>query len=147
PTDDFTPAPVLVTFKRVQYNAGDADHDNVLDPGETWQYTSAAAVSRQVHAGPFVNYATVTGTSPAGPACAPDPAYPVGTPQEVIPKKAGNAANPLQPTKVEDADDILHPRPLPVGTPVVWTYLVTNPGSSPLTNVVIVDDNGTATTA
>ena len=30
-----------------------------------------------------------------------------------------------------------------VGSTVVWTYIVTNPGSEPVANVVVVDDNGT----
>src|SRR5205823_5329210 len=61
--DDFTPAAVLVTFRGQQYNTGDANHNNLLDPGETWRYTSAGVASRQVQAGPYGNYATVTATS------------------------------------------------------------------------------------
>ena len=29
------------------------------------------------------------------------------------------------------------------GAPVTWTYVVTNPGTVPLANVVVRDDNGT----
>jgi hypothetical protein len=39
-TDDFSPAPVLSGG----YNLGDLDHDNRLDPGEAWLYTSKSVV-------------------------------------------------------------------------------------------------------
>ena len=104
-------------------------------------------VSRQVQAGVYGNTATVTATGSSGTAFALDPAYHLGTTQGVILKKAVNAANPLPPTAAEDADDILNPKPIPAGTPVVWTYLVTNPNSTPLTITSLVDDNGTITTA
>jgi len=32
---------------------------------------------------------------------------------------------------------------IPVGDTVTWTYIVTNPGSVNLTNIVVIDDNGT----
>jgi hypothetical protein len=32
---------------------------------------------------------------------------------------------------------------LPIGSNVTWTYSVTNPGDLPLSNVTLVDDNGT----
>src|SRR2546423_95679 len=32
---------------------------------------------------------------------------------------------------------------VPVGSTVIFTYIVTNPGTMPLANVVVVDDNGT----
>ena len=137
PADDFFP----------QYASGDANTNNLLDPGETWLYTSAGVVSRLVQAGVYGNTATVAATGSAGTAFALDPAYHLGTTQGVILKKAVNAANPLAPTAAEDADDVLNPRKLVFGTPVVWTYLVTNPGSAPLTITSLVDDHGTATTA
>ena len=48
-------------------------------------------------------------------------------------------------TNDEDADD--PPGPLvPVGAPVTWTYVVTNPGNIPLEEVVVTDDRGVVLT-
>ena len=46
------------------FNAGDTDQDNLLDVGETWQYTASHTVTQaELDAGtPIVNTATVTGT-------------------------------------------------------------------------------------
>ena len=59
--DPFTTneAPVLVGG----FNAGDTDQDNLLDVGETWQYTASHTVTQaELDAGTaIVNTATVTG--------------------------------------------------------------------------------------
>ena len=61
-SDPFTTneAPVLVGG----FNAGDTDQDNLLDVGETWQYTASHTVTQaELDAGTaIVNTATVTGT-------------------------------------------------------------------------------------
>ena len=46
------------------FNAGDTDQDNLLDVGETWQYTASHTVTQaELDAGTaIVNTATVTGT-------------------------------------------------------------------------------------
>ena len=49
--DDFTPA----------FVSGDTNQDGVLDPDETWLYTSAGVVDYQVVAGQHANVATVIG--------------------------------------------------------------------------------------
>src|SRR5262249_22195215 len=56
-----------------------------------------------------------------------------------------NAADPLHPTPAEDANDPANPRPLLVGTNVVWTYLLTNPGTVAMAVTSITDDAGTPT--
>ncbi len=46
------------------FNTGDTDQDNLLDVGETWQYTASHQVTQaELDAGTaIVNTATVTGT-------------------------------------------------------------------------------------
>jgi hypothetical protein len=51
--DDFSPAPVLSGG----FNVGDTDQDNLLDPGETWQYQETGTAML----GLYGNVATVTG--------------------------------------------------------------------------------------
>ena len=53
-----------------------------------------------------------------------------------------NALDPIRPTAIEDANDPDNPRILTVGTSAVWTYLVTNPGTVPVT-LDVTDDAGT----
>src|SRR5262249_31147155 len=131
--DDFTP----------RYVGGDDNHNNKLDPGETWLFTSAD-VSYQVQAGLYGNTATVTATSSTGQtATASDPAYHRGVDTPLVVQKAVNVADPLHPTPAEDANDAANPRLLAVGTNVVWTYLLTNPGTVPLTVSSFRDDAGT----
>jgi hypothetical protein len=50
--DDFSPTAVLSSG----FNVGDIDQDNILDPGETWQYTATGTVQ----AGEYENTATVS---------------------------------------------------------------------------------------
>ena len=61
-SDPFTTneAPVLVGT----FNVGDTDQDNLLDVGETWQYTASHQVTQaELDAGTaIVNTATATGT-------------------------------------------------------------------------------------
>ena len=61
-SDPFTTneAPVLIGT----FNVGDTDQDNLLDVGETWQYTASHTVTQaELDAGTaIVNTATVTGT-------------------------------------------------------------------------------------
>ncbi|MDX1928945.1 MAG: SdrD B-like domain-containing protein [Pirellulaceae bacterium] len=61
--DDFNPPPVLVTFSGQQYNTGDTDRDNLLDPGEQWRYIYGPIV---VSEGLQTNVATVVGTPVGG---------------------------------------------------------------------------------
>src|SRR5262249_30135627 len=59
PVDDFAPAPVLSGG----FNVGDTNHNNTLDFGEAWLYTSAGVRSYQAKTGLYGNTATVTVTS------------------------------------------------------------------------------------
>src|SRR5205823_5045468 len=85
--DDFTPNPVLQTG--TTFNVGDTNHNNQLDPGETWQYASSGAASYQVQGGLYVNIATVTATGTNGKTVnASDPNYHFGTTPSLFVLKA-----------------------------------------------------------
>jgi len=58
-SDDFAPLPV----QRGQNNVGDTDRDGLLDPGETWLYTSAGVYKTVLPQGEYVNVAQVVGTN------------------------------------------------------------------------------------
>src|SRR5262249_10641083 len=101
-------------------------------------------VSYQVQRGLYGNTATVTATASTGQTVtASDPAYLRGTDTLLVVQKAINAADPLHPTPAEDANDAANPRLLPNDTNVIWTYLLTNPGTSSLTVTSFRDDAGT----
>ncbi|MDO9285445.1 MAG: hypothetical protein Q7U26_11145 [Aquabacterium sp.] len=57
PGDDFRPVPV----QRGANIAGDTDKDGLLDPGETWLYTSAGVYTIAPVSGAYVNVAQVSG--------------------------------------------------------------------------------------
>ena len=56
--DDFAPLPV----QRGQNNVGDANRNGLLDPGETWLYTSAGVYKTVLPQGAYVNVAQVVAT-------------------------------------------------------------------------------------
>src|SRR5262249_49245302 len=43
------------------HNIGDVNNNGLLDPGETWQFTSVGVVTRTAQAGQYTNNAVVTG--------------------------------------------------------------------------------------
>ncbi|WP_435526268.1 DUF7507 domain-containing protein [Microbacterium elymi] len=59
-SDDFAPAPVLVTWAGAQYNAGDLDHDGLMDVGETWLFRATTVVG----VGAYRNTAAAVVTEP-----------------------------------------------------------------------------------
>ena len=125
------------------YVSGDANNSGMLDPTEVWLYSSASVKSFQATNSEFYgNIATVTVTNASGdPVTASDPAYLLGTTPRIFVQKAINAVNPMSPTPAELA--VSTPRLLPVGTPVVWTYQVTDLGDAPVKVTSVRDDNGT----
>src|SRR5262249_23897187 len=76
---------------------------------------------------------------------ASDPNYHFGTNTILRVQKDINAVDPLHPTAAGDANDPNNPRQLVVGTNVVWTYLLTNPGLVPLTINSVKNDATTFT--
>jgi large repetitive protein len=85
-------------------------------------------------AGQYGNLATVTGTDPIGQTPSDDdPSHYFGVRSAIDIEKSTNG---------EDADAPTGPL-VAAGGNVSWTYVVTNPGNVPLSNVVVRDDNGT----
>ncbi|UWQ93699.1 hypothetical protein K3727_21740 (plasmid) [Rhodobacteraceae bacterium M382] len=127
---------------------GDLNNDGLLDQGEVWLYTSEDVADYTVVAGAYSNTATVTARGTRGPAIsASDENHHIGQiivdPEpSVVVEKAINAADPLNPTTAEDADT--GPGPLlDIGSPIRWTYLVTNNGVVSVSLDALTDDMGT----
>ena len=103
--DDFTPAAVCVG----PYNVGDTDHDNLLDVGEIWHYTSVgtAGGGAKAQAGLHTNVVTAVGTDSRLTARTHN-RYRFGQlfwqDSTIRIEKAINAENPVNPTRYEDAD-------------------------------------------
>ncbi len=135
PADDFHPV----------YVSGDQNGNGYLDHNEVWLYTSAGVAGAQsvALAGLHGNVAQVIATVGSTTYGAQDVAWYKGITAGIAVKKATNAVDPLAPTASEEGDTTAHQLYLPVGTPLVWTYRVTNTGTTPLRVSGIVDDNGT----
>ena len=86
-------------------------------------------------AGLYRNVGTATGKSPDGRETSDsDPSHYLGTLEEP-------AIDVQKATNGQDADAAPGPSIL-VGRPVTWTYVVSNPGDTPLSGVTVVDDHG-----
>ena len=122
--DDFNPMPVLSGG----FNVGDANQDNLLDPGEVWIYTTDPVA---VQAGQYMNLATVSGDFMGTPVSDVDPSHYFGTDPQIHLEKTTNG---------DDADLPVDAVVLDVGDKITWRYRVTNPGNLPLDNVTVDDD-------
>src|SRR5262249_30329352 len=131
-TDDFSPV----------YVSGDLNKNKKLDPNEVWLYTSSGAINFPAPLGLYANTATATATRGTETVTGSDKAYLLGNQPGLIIKKAINAEDPGSPTEEEEAD-AAPGRLLPVGTPVVWTYLLSNVGEAPIALTSLRDDAGT----
>ncbi len=133
-TDDFTPV----------YLSGDDNGNDMVDPGETWLYTSAGVRDYAVVEGTYRNLAVLVAEDEAGNVVTDDdPNVHTGTrPAFIDIEKAVNAANPLSPSAAEDADTAPGVT-VQAGSTVIWTYLVRATGAEAMTITAIWDDNGT----
>jgi hypothetical protein len=110
--------------------AGDANNNGELDPGETWTYTANGTAEVDQ----YRNLGTAVAIDALGQTVSDsDLSHYFGyTPTGIRIEKSTNG---------EDADDAPGPL-LAVGSPVAWTYVVTNRGNTPLANVTVTDDQG-----
>jgi hypothetical protein len=118
--DDFT----------ATYASGDTNGDNLLDVGETWVFTASGIAVE----GQYGNVGTVTATGASSNTNveSQDPDHYFGF-------SAAPAIDIEKATNGEDADTPTGPT-VNVGSTVTWTYVVTNTGNVPLTNVTVTDD-------
>jgi Ca2+-binding RTX toxin-like protein len=133
PGDDFHPV----------YVSGDTNNNHLLDPGETWLYTSTGAVyvstgqpvpTYQAQAGLYGNTATATATGTTGTTVtASDVNWHFGSTPQIFVRKLTNGV--YSPTATGQL--------LPAGTLLVWTYEVTDAGDAPVKVTSIRDDAGT----
>lgn len=125
---------VVVTDNRTGvspvYVSGDTNGDSWLQVGEVWTYRATGIAV----AGQYANTGTVVGTPPTGPNVTDsDPSHYFGfTPDETV-------INIEKYTNGVDADLPTGPQ-IAVGGNVTWTYVVTNPNTIPLFNIVVTDN-------
>ncbi len=108
------------------FNAGDANQNGLLDPGESWRYTCATTLSVDT-----VNTALATG-QPTDPTGQPLPGIGPVRDQDTAYVDVINPA--IRIVKTPSAAQVAP------GTPVTYIYAVTNVGDAPLANVVVADD-------
>ncbi len=108
--------------------SGDANSNGLLDPTETWTYTTTATGL----AGQQTNLGTVTGRDPNTGATVTDddPANYFGD---------APAVNIVKFVNGQDADSPTGPH-VPAGSTLTFTYVVTNTGNVALANVAVTDD-------
>lgn len=118
-------------------NRLNGDTDNILEPGEIWEYQLVGTAV----AGSYANTGTVTGLSAAGQQVTDsDPSHYVGVTPSIDIEKFTNGN---QADLITDADVPT----IPVGSSVTWLYRVTNTGQADLNNVVVTDNQiGTVST-
>ncbi len=114
--------------------------DIVIVSGVTLEVGEVQTFSRTgtARVGQYANVARVVGASsetPFGDVFDTDPSHYVAPLLEpdIDLEKATNGVDADQPPGVRAI----------VGGPIVWTYVMTNTGNVPLTNVTMIDDNGT----
>ena len=120
----------------VTFQSGDTNNDGLLDVDETWVYTGSTVVT----AGQYTNIATAEGTDSTGQI--PDPV------NDTDPSNHFGVALGLDIEKSTNGDDAdVAPGPsVLVGDVVDFEYVVTNTGNVPVSNVVVVDDQGVIVT-
>ena len=116
---------------------GDTDNDGLLDVTETWTYTATTIAT----AGQYVNTGTVTG-NPVDENGNDIPGLADQTDSDIDHHFGATAGvNIVKLTNGTDNNTPTGPV-VPVGSTVTFTYIVTNTGNVPLSNVSVTDDKG-----
>ena len=116
------------------FNVGDTNQDNLLEAGETWQFTASGTATP----GQYTNLAAATGTGLlTGPLYAYDPSNYFGVTGGIDVEKSTNGV---------DADDPADAPLVALGDPVDWNYRVLNTTNTALANVAVTDDQGVTVT-
>ncbi len=110
------------------YNDGDLDQDDLLDPGEAWQYRATGIAQL----GQYENIGTVTGIDILSdqPVSDQDPSHYFGASPGIHIEKTTNG---------EDADAAPGPSVMP-GSAITWQYVVTNTGNVVLSQISVTDN-------
>ena len=112
------------------YSDGD-NGNNTLDPAETWRY-AASSVART---GQYLNIGTVNAIDIfMQPLSDSDPAHYFGPAPAIHIQMMVNGDDANLPTGPA----------IPVGQPLLYSYLITNSGNVPLSAITVTDDQGAA---
>jgi uncharacterized repeat protein (TIGR01451 family) len=113
---------------------GDTNKNGLLDPGETWLFTSAGVLTQQARLGVHVNIATVTAQSVQNHVSVSDtdPAYYTG----VVPQPAVSLVKTahIEGDETQGVDS--------TSDDIVYTITVTNTGNVDLSSVAVQDTLG-----
>ena len=112
------------------FNVGDLNHNDLLDPGETWEYTAEGIAT----AGLYATKATVTAETLEGtPVSDSDPSHYIGGLAVAVDALLNGVDT--SPGNVPLLDARLDSE---------WSFVVTNPGHVPLANVSVRDNRVSA---
>jgi uncharacterized repeat protein (TIGR01451 family) len=113
------------------FNIGDTNQNNLLEPGETWQFTASGTAV----AGQYTNLgkATGTGTVSGTPLEADNPDHYFGAEADIQLVKTGSFQD-------ENGDGLAD-----VGETIAFSFTVTNTGNVTLTDVTLTDTVGGVT--
>ncbi|UCB43242.1 MAG: DUF11 domain-containing protein [Dehalococcoidales bacterium] len=104
------------------YQSGDSDGDSELDVDESWEFTATYTISSEDES-PLDNTATASASDALG---------------QIVTTKATASVSILRPTiaLIKSAAPVeAHD-----GDTITYTYIVTNPGNTPLFDVTVIDD-------
>ena len=119
-------------------NVGDTNADDLLSPGETWQFTCSTAIAALT-----INVATIS-AQPVDSGGSP-----IGLRSYVLPRRWCESCSPtssssktaLRPVVLDaDANPIAGPD-VPTPRTADYTYDVANTGTTPLDDVILTDDH------